>query len=525
MPLTKLPTSGLDDINHRRRVREHINSIVTHQFDDSRVRTPAEIAAGVTPVNYAYPPGDLRRYGCDTTGNTVNDTQIANALAAAVAYGGTGAIYHPGGAIQHASTILVPAGVTVYGEDRNACEFFYTGTGSAWRYTSGVVNSSGYAMVNFHRVKIRTTNTSNNGAAIELNAGGYSYFEISECWLTGTFDIGMILDAVELCHVHHNLIDTSSTTTASIWIVNGADRSVGQNAGYSNLITIADNQISADHGTGIVDDGGSVHVYTGNNLNEHDLPARFCGVDTLVLQGNSFETQEEIATANILFTNTTAFGAANVGPNRNGVIHGCAFYGDMDSGSCIQFKGAVHTAFNITGCEFGNLLGRGGAIDVEKLGNSFCGYNYDVGQSGMEHYVNVHHDSDGNTLLPPQNGFAVTLGIAGHAYGDTRYPHIFYGGAKIKTGAEFNEILVGSKTFDWPSVAAGGSTNTTVTVTGAALGDVVIGVSMSLDTGVLALLAGHVESANTVRVAFYNFSAGAIDLASGTLKVLVAHAS
>jgi Pectate lyase superfamily protein len=31
-------------------------------------RTPAEIAAGVTPVNFAYPPGDVRRYGGDPTG-------------------------------------------------------------------------------------------------------------------------------------------------------------------------------------------------------------------------------------------------------------------------------------------------------------------------------------------------------------------------------------------------------------------------------------------------------------------------
>jgi hypothetical protein len=70
MPLTKLPTSGLDDINHRRRVREHINNIVTHQFDDSRVRTAAEVAAGVTPVNYAYPPGDTRRSSWFIYGDT-----------------------------------------------------------------------------------------------------------------------------------------------------------------------------------------------------------------------------------------------------------------------------------------------------------------------------------------------------------------------------------------------------------------------------------------------------------------------
>lgn len=488
----------------------------------------AETSAGLTnsDLNRVYPYGNLARFKCDMTGGTVNDVQIANALAAAAATGGTGYIFHPGGSIQHASQVLVPAGVSVFGFDRKACEFFYTGTSSAWRYTSGLVNDSGYANVHFRSIKIRTANASNNGAGIELNAGGYAYFEIYDVWINGSFDSAIILDAVELCRVHHCLIDTSSTTSTSIWIVNGPDRSVGQVSGFSNIITISDNQISADGGTGIVDDGGSVHVITGNNFNEHSMPARFAGTDSLVLSGNSFETTEQSATANVLFTNTTMFGGANVGPCTNGVIHACAFYGDMSaSGACLRFKGALHSAFHITGCEFGNRFGRGGAIDVEKLRNSFCGYNYDVGQVGMEHFVNAHNDADGNTLLPPQNGFSVTLGISGVTYGDTRYQHIFHGGAKIKTGAEFNETLVGSKTFDWPNLASGSSTNTTVTVTGAALGDVVLGVSMSLNITSGLWLQGQVESANTVRVVLRNDSGGAVDLASGVLKVLVAHAS
>lgn len=83
MPLPQLPVVGLDDVNHRRRSRETINDILTHQFDDSRVRTPAEIAAGVTPVNYAYPPGDVRRYGAKCDGVT-DDTAAINAGANAV---------------------------------------------------------------------------------------------------------------------------------------------------------------------------------------------------------------------------------------------------------------------------------------------------------------------------------------------------------------------------------------------------------------------------------------------------------
>lgn len=43
-------------------------------------RTAAEIAAGVTPVNYAYVPGDVRRYGAMGDGSTNDSSAIQNAL-------------------------------------------------------------------------------------------------------------------------------------------------------------------------------------------------------------------------------------------------------------------------------------------------------------------------------------------------------------------------------------------------------------------------------------------------------------
>jgi hypothetical protein len=58
-----------DSNSGKSRVREH----------DALKQTDAEIAAGVTPVNYAYAPGDIRRYGYTLGGDLVA------ALAAAVA--------------------------------------------------------------------------------------------------------------------------------------------------------------------------------------------------------------------------------------------------------------------------------------------------------------------------------------------------------------------------------------------------------------------------------------------------------
>ena len=46
------------------------------------VRTAAEIAAGVTPTDYSYQPGDLRRYGADVTGVSPSDAALVSAALA-----------------------------------------------------------------------------------------------------------------------------------------------------------------------------------------------------------------------------------------------------------------------------------------------------------------------------------------------------------------------------------------------------------------------------------------------------------
>ena len=79
-------------------------------------------------------------------------------------------------------------------------------------------------------------------------------------------------------------------------------------------------------------------------------------------------------------------------------------------------------------------------------------------------------------------------------------------------------LLSGSAVYDPPSIAAASGVTTSVTVTGAALGDMVTGVSFSLDLQGLSV-SGSVSPADTVSVLFFNGTAVAIDLASGTLRL------
>lgn len=78
---------------------------------------------------------------------------------------------------------------------------------------------------------------------------------------------------------------------------------------------------------------------------------------------------------------------------------------------------------------------------------------------------------------------------------------------------------IASKVFDPPSIAAGAQTSTNVTVSGAQIGDFVTA-SFSLDQQGIAL-HGYVSAASTVTVLFKNGTVGAVDLGSGTLRVVV----
>jgi hypothetical protein len=85
-------------------------------------------------------------------------------------------------------------------------------------------------------------------------------------------------------------------------------------------------------------------------------------------------------------------------------------------------------------------------------------------------------------------------------------------------GTVSNNIL-GSATYDPPSLVDGAGATTTVTVTGAALGDFATA-SFSLDLQGVSVTA-WVSAANTVSVRLQNETGGTIDLASGTLWAMV----
>lgn len=115
MPLQKRPLNSLDDINQRRRDREVLNLILDHSFDDSKKQTKAEKLAGVTPINAAYPPLDVRRYGAVGDGTTDDTVAIQDAIDVAAIDGGD--IYLPTGNWLISSVLNWSASVGMYGDN------------------------------------------------------------------------------------------------------------------------------------------------------------------------------------------------------------------------------------------------------------------------------------------------------------------------------------------------------------------------------------------------------------------------
>ena len=84
-------------------------------------------------------------------------------------------------------------------------------------------------------------------------------------------------------------------------------------------------------------------------------------------------------------------------------------------------------------------------------------------------------------------------------------------------------LLAGSKTHDWSDVGAAAEETTTVTVTGAALGDMVVGCSHSAAvTQGTPIFDAYVSAADTVTVSVTNTDGSdALNMASGTTRVIV----
>jgi len=95
-------------------------------------------------------------------------------------------------------------------------------------------------------------------------------------------------------------------------------------------------------------------------------------------------------------------------------------------------------------------------------------------------------------------------------------------GGRQFQGAYSEMWFVTEDALNFANAATGSGTfaSVDITVPGVALGDIVMGVSVAVDT-VDAVVAGAVTAANTITLTLLNNTAGAVDLASTVAKFMV----
>lgn len=149
-------------------------------------------------------------------------------------------------------------------------------------------------------------------------------------------------------------------------------------------------------------------------------------------------------------------------------------------------------------------------------GKRFKGNTYETdllaaaGDTGTAHYAQSYGAS---TIAQDEVFIGTAPGTA-----DTFRP-VFNG--DFNTNLPYNKSLPGyaEVTYNPPSLLTGTSTTTTVTVTGAAIGDFTLA-SFQRDLSGISLFS-WVSAADTVSVQFRNDTGGTIDLSSGSLRVQV----
>ncbi|MEP2680156.1 MAG: hypothetical protein ABJP44_00575 [Sulfitobacter sp.] len=150
---------------------------------------------------------------------------------------------------------------------------------------------------------------------------------------------------------------------------------------------------------------------------------------------------------------------------------------------------------------------------------AYRGISFSGASSGITVGGGVIKDRMGNSERPVLvQGACSDVTVGGIKYGGGT------AGNKLEVQAGATNITLPklrvSTTYDPPSIAAGGTTTTTLTVAGARPGDAVLSVQHTANGAGNLILTGQINANDTVRVTLFNPTGGAVDLASGTLSAV-----
>jgi hypothetical protein len=261
---------------------------------------------------------------------------------------------------------------------------------------------------------------------------------------------------------------------------------------------------------------GASGTYTQDNINLfYDNTNDRLGIGTTVVDQPLHVVKSTATTNNI--TEVIHVQAKTTGTLASGFGPSIGFWGALTGGNNIELAqiGAVNT--NIGGAN-GDIVfyTRPNAPIIERMRITSAG-NVGIGITSIGAGLHLKAGTAGVAPFKFTSGTNLTTASAGAMeYNGT---NLFF--SPSTTRHTVNHGLTGSATLDFPFTLTMLSADLTITVTGAADGDVVsLGVPNAAVNANTSYSA-WVSAANTVTVRFNNYSAGTVDPASGSFKVFV----
>jgi hypothetical protein len=238
-----------------------------------------------------------------TSGNGTSSSPWAGWEPALNKYGTGNAVYFTAGYYSQTVTINVPNGWEIYGDGMLASiiqsnvpgnpgdAFFHVGEQNLPTATQNFM----------HDFQVYYTGSGTTAAGYRDRGGCYVSLHRVDF---EAFPYGVIFDQSEVCTIFECVFDAASPQ-AHLWLVCGADEWPGADPIFTNSIIVQNSQFNADDGYLVLDDGGAIHHFTGNNFNGGTNAMRIANVGVLTIDNNDFEVQSSTC---IVFTGETLSG-------------------------------------------------------------------------------------------------------------------------------------------------------------------------------------------------------------------------
>ena len=276
----------------------------------------ANISSGILPVaRQSYTQGgtgsvartvtnklqesvSVKDFGAVGDGVTNDTTAIQAAITAVNAAGGGVLLVPPGTYI--VSALLMKINVRIVGQGQESCIFKSSHTGYGLKMISAT-NGSTSVQTSVENIKFVNTNGSNTDGGYVDVAG--TFVNLFNCQFNG-FKYGVIFDQTELATIRQ--CQFAGNLRAGLWLVNGAEYTVGASGGFTNRIDVAECQFNEGAAAYcVIDDGGYVHSFDNNNYNAGLSHMLIAGANPVSVTNSEFESA---ASTSIIFSNISAGG-------------------------------------------------------------------------------------------------------------------------------------------------------------------------------------------------------------------------